>query len=81
MTFGPMTPDSLQLENLNFSNKINVAEPNSLLILQIAPAWFDDQWKDGMKENVSDNWRLKVSNLRKVKSTILDYYQVSLSLN
>ena len=30
---------------------------------------------------MSDNWRLKVSNLRKLKNAILDYYQEVLELD
>ena len=45
--------------------------------IQIAPAWFD---LADLKDNISDNWRLKVSNLRKVKNAILEYYQEVLEL-
>lgn len=47
------------------------------ILQEIAPAWFD---LADLKDNISDNWRLKVSNLRKVKNAILEYYQEVLEL-
>lgn len=51
----------------------------SSVLNQISPCWFE--LREGLKENVSDNWRLKVSNLRKLKNAILDYYQEVLELD
>ena len=50
-----------------------------LKCFQIAPGWFD--LGGSLKENINDNWRLKVSNLRKIKNAILDYYQEVLELD
>ncbi|MBN3313985.1 HOOK1 protein, partial [Atractosteus spatula] len=41
---------------------------------QIDPAWFSEGWLSRIKEDVGDNWRLKVSNLKKVLQMIVDYY-------
>lgn len=42
---------------------------------QIAPEWFSKNWLAKIKTDVGDNWRLKVSNLKKIIEGITDYYQ------
>ncbi|KAK3913406.1 Protein Hook-like protein 3 [Frankliniella fusca] len=42
---------------------------------QIAPEWFTSSWLAKIKIDVGDNWRLKVSNLKKIVEKIVDYYQ------
>lgn len=46
---------------------------------QIAPEYFSDYWLTRIKHDVGDNWRLKVSNLRKVQQGVVDYYQEQLN--
>ncbi|CAK6974894.1 protein Hook homolog 1 [Scomber scombrus] len=41
---------------------------------QIDPAWFSDGWLGRIKTDVDDNWRLKVSNLKKILQMVVDYY-------
>ncbi|XP_042272383.1 protein Hook homolog 1 [Thunnus maccoyii] len=41
---------------------------------QIDPAWFSDGWLGRIKTDVDDNWRLKMSNLKKILQMIVDYY-------
>ncbi|XP_066966907.1 protein Hook homolog 3 isoform X1 [Macrobrachium rosenbergii] len=48
---------------------------------QIAPEYFTQFWLGKIKADVGDNWRLKVSNLRKVQQGIVDYYQEQLNQN
>ncbi|XP_076035650.1 hook microtubule tethering protein isoform X2 [Oratosquilla oratoria] len=48
---------------------------------QIAPEYFTDYWLSKIRSDVGDNWRLKVSNLRKVLQAIVDFYQEQLSQN
>ncbi|XP_071514188.1 protein Hook homolog 3 isoform X2 [Panulirus ornatus] len=48
---------------------------------QIAPEYFSQFWLTKIKADVGDNWRLKVSNLRKVQQGIVDYYQEQLNQN
>uniref|UniRef100_A0A182K2D8 Protein hook n=1 Tax=Anopheles christyi TaxID=43041 RepID=A0A182K2D8_9DIPT len=48
---------------------------------QIAPEVFTDSWLSKIKGDVGANWRLKVSNLRKIIEGIYVYYQDELSLN
>ncbi|MGH0135729.1 UNVERIFIED_CONTAM: hypothetical protein FKN15_050773 [Acipenser sinensis] len=38
------------------------------------PSWFNEAWLSRIKEDVGDNWRLKVNNLKKVLQLIVDYY-------
>ncbi|XP_034234433.1 protein Hook homolog 3 [Thrips palmi] len=42
---------------------------------QIAPEWFSNSWLAKIKTDVGDNWRLKVSNLKKIVEKIVDLYQ------
>ncbi|RWS24795.1 protein Hook 3-like protein, partial [Leptotrombidium deliense] len=40
-----------------------------------SPEYFDNEWKSKIKSEVSpDNWRLRVSNLKKIIDRITDYY-------
>eukprot|EP00794_Sanderia_malayensis_P008092 gene8092-8959_t len=43
-------------------------------LTQIAPEWFDPDWMSKLKRDITDNYRLKISNLRKVLKGVLDYY-------
>ncbi|XP_030627393.1 protein Hook homolog 1 [Chanos chanos] len=41
---------------------------------QIDPSWFSENWLGRIKEDVGDNWRLKMNNLKKILQMIVDYY-------
>ncbi|XP_022520384.2 protein Hook homolog 1 [Astyanax mexicanus] len=41
---------------------------------QIDPSWFSENWLARIKEDVGDNMRLKVNNLKKILQIIVDYY-------
>ncbi|XP_061680323.1 protein Hook homolog 1 isoform X3 [Syngnathoides biaculeatus] len=41
---------------------------------QIDPSWFTDGWLTRIKTEVDDNWRLKLSNLKKILQMVLEYY-------
>ncbi|XP_077981003.1 protein Hook homolog 3-like isoform X2 [Glandiceps talaboti] len=43
-------------------------------LCQIAPSYFDEAWFGRIKQGVGNNWRLKVSNLKKVHKGMLDFY-------
>lgn len=43
-------------------------------LAQIAPEWFTAAWKAKIKTEVSSNWRLKVSNLKKIIEAVTEYY-------
>ncbi|KAL4135120.1 hypothetical protein QTP88_006769 [Uroleucon formosanum] len=42
---------------------------------QISPECFDENWFSKIKKDVGNNWRLKVSNLKKIVEKIQDFYQ------
>uniref|UniRef100_A0A8C8DGC3 Hook microtubule-tethering protein 1 n=1 Tax=Oryzias sinensis TaxID=183150 RepID=A0A8C8DGC3_9TELE len=46
---------------------------------QIDPAWFNEGWLSRIKTDVEDNWRLKMSNLKKILQMVVDYYKEVLS--
>ncbi|XP_056875364.1 protein Hook homolog 3 isoform X3 [Takifugu flavidus] len=48
---------------------------------KIDGAYFSDSWISRIKPEVGDNWRLKISNLKKVLKGILDYNQEVLGLH
>ncbi|KAM6913741.1 protein Hook homolog 2 isoform 2-T2 [Lycodopsis pacificus] len=41
---------------------------------RIDPSWFHETWLGRIKEESGDNWRLKVSNLKKILKSMLEYY-------
>ncbi|XP_041090324.1 protein Hook homolog 3 isoform X2 [Polyodon spathula] len=43
------------------------------VLQKIDPAYFDDNWINRIKTEAGDNWRLKISNLKKILKGILDY--------
>ena len=43
-------------------------------LTQIAPEWFNPTWRQKIKTDVGNNWRLKVSNLKKLIEAVTEYY-------
>ncbi|XP_064416803.1 protein Hook homolog 2 [Latimeria chalumnae] len=41
---------------------------------RIDPSWFSAAWLGRIKEEACDNWRLKVSNLKKILQSVQEYY-------
>uniref|UniRef100_A0A8C7RFR9 Hook microtubule tethering protein 2 n=1 Tax=Oncorhynchus mykiss TaxID=8022 RepID=A0A8C7RFR9_ONCMY len=41
---------------------------------KIDPSWFNEAWLGRIKEESEANWRLKVSNLKKILQSMLEYY-------
>lgn len=74
---------------MTWLHTLNLSAPHSLpqetsdgvavaqALNQIAPEWFTSSWLAKIKTDVGDNWRLKVSNLKKIVEKIVDYYQDS----
>ncbi|OWR54762.1 hook protein [Danaus plexippus plexippus] len=75
----------LQTLNLNakhatpseLSDGVAIAEA----LTQIAPEYFTSNWNSKIKTDVGHNWRLKVSNLKKILEGVVDYHQDILSLS
>ncbi|XP_039108272.1 protein Hook homolog 2 isoform X3 [Hyaena hyaena] len=42
---------------------------------QIDPSWFNEAWLQGISEDPGPNWRLKVSNLKTILQSLLEYSQ------
>ncbi|XP_043942733.1 protein Hook homolog 1-like [Protopterus annectens] len=55
----------------DLTNGVTMAQ----VLHQIDPSWFNDPWLSRIKEDVADNWRLKLNNLKKILQSVLDYYQ------
>lgn len=53
----------------------------SQVLSQIDPVFFSPSWGEKIKTNVENNWRLKVSNLKKVIERVTDYCTDVLNLN
>uniref|UniRef100_A0A8C7WSJ2 Hook microtubule-tethering protein 1 n=1 Tax=Oryzias sinensis TaxID=183150 RepID=A0A8C7WSJ2_9TELE len=64
-------------------NTLNLAKscdhPVCQNVLIIDPAWFNEGWLSRIKTDVEDNWRLKMSNLKKILQMVVDYYKEVLS--
>ncbi|KAM4054066.1 protein Hook homolog 3 isoform 1-T1 [Anomaloglossus baeobatrachus] len=45
----------------------------AMVLQKIEPTYFDENWLNRIKSDVGDNWRLKISNLKKILKGILDY--------
>ncbi|XP_060945553.1 protein Hook homolog 2 [Limanda limanda] len=41
---------------------------------RIDPSWFNEAWLGRIKEESGANWRLKVSNLKKILTSMMEYY-------
>ncbi|XP_056099434.1 protein Hook homolog 2-like isoform X2 [Rhinichthys klamathensis goyatoka] len=46
---------------------------------KIDPSWFNETWLSRIKEEGGTNWRLKVSNLKKILQSMMEYYHDVLS--
>ncbi|XP_044016179.1 protein Hook homolog 3 [Aphidius gifuensis] len=46
---------------------------------EIAPEWFTSVWKSKIKTDVGTNWRLRVSNLKKIIEAVIEYYSECLN--
>lgn len=60
------------------STAMEISTGNALAeaLTQIAPEWFTSEWNSKIKSHVTfnSNWRLKVSNIKKVISSVNEYY-------
>ncbi|XP_011869645.1 PREDICTED: protein Hook homolog [Vollenhovia emeryi] len=43
-------------------------------LAKIAPEWFTAVWKAKIKTDVGGNWRLRVSNMKKIVEAVMEYY-------
>ena len=59
----------------DISNGVALAEA----LTKIDSGWFTALWNSKIKCDVGTNWRLKVSNLKKIIESVIDYYNECLS--
>ncbi|XP_063357929.1 protein hook [Cydia amplana] len=50
-------------------------------LTQVAPEYFSPSWNSKIKTDVGHNWRLKVSNMKKILEGVFDYHQDILNLS
>ncbi|XP_028909115.1 protein Hook homolog 2 isoform X1 [Ornithorhynchus anatinus] len=67
-TFNVPTP---RTTHQDLSSGVTIAH----VLHQIDPSWFNEAWLLRIKDDTSDNWRLKVSNLKKVLQSVVEYSQ------
>ncbi|XP_053325514.1 protein Hook homolog 1 [Spea bombifrons] len=51
------------------------------ILHEIDSAWFDETWLTRIKDDVKDNKRIKINNLKKILQGIVDYYREFLDQN
>ncbi|XP_077292324.1 hook microtubule tethering protein isoform X2 [Arctopsyche grandis] len=73
--------NTLDLKAASVDNEISDGVLMAEALTQIAPDFFTPNWNSKIKADVGSNWRLKVSNLKKIVERIIDYYQDVLSLS
>lgn len=58
------------------NNKQNLTSGVAIahVLHKIDPSWFNKTWLGRIKEESEANWRLKVSNLKKILKSMLEYY-------
>ncbi|XP_033927905.1 protein Hook homolog 2 isoform X3 [Melopsittacus undulatus] len=67
-TFAPPSPCASPQD---LSNGVALA----YVLHSIDSSWFNETWLGLIRDDAGDNWRLKVSNLRKVLQSLLEYWQ------
>lgn len=71
-TFDLQAPHSTAEE---ISDGVALAEA----LAKIAPEWFTAVWKAKIKTDVGTNWRLRVSNMKKIVEAVMEYYMECLN--
>ncbi|CAB0033384.1 unnamed protein product [Trichogramma brassicae] len=56
------------------TDDISSGEALAEALTQIAPEWFTPTWYSKIKRDIGNNWRLKVSNLKKIIEAVTEYY-------
>uniref|UniRef100_A0A3B4YUV7 Hook microtubule tethering protein 2 n=1 Tax=Seriola lalandi dorsalis TaxID=1841481 RepID=A0A3B4YUV7_SERLL len=56
------------------SNVSSLSLEFSCALIDRDPSWFNETWLGRIKEESGANWRLKVSNLKKILKSMLEYY-------
>ncbi|XP_074023717.1 protein Hook homolog 2 [Numenius arquata] len=67
-TFGPPSPCASPQD---LASGVALAH----VLHSIDASWFNETWLGRIRDDAEENWRLKVSNLRKVLQSVLEYWQ------
>ncbi|XP_024920214.1 protein Hook homolog 2 isoform X2 [Cynoglossus semilaevis] len=65
---------TFQVPSCNSKQDLTSGVAIAHVLHRIDPSWFNDTWLGRIKEESAANWRLKVSNLKKILKSVLEYY-------
>uniref|UniRef100_A0A673WDD0 Hook microtubule tethering protein 2 n=1 Tax=Salmo trutta TaxID=8032 RepID=A0A673WDD0_SALTR len=66
-----------KLRNVRLADSMNALDISEMPMFHLVnrdPSWFNETWLGRIKEESEANWRLKVSNLKKILQSMLEYY-------
>ncbi|XP_028267585.1 protein Hook homolog 2 isoform X2 [Parambassis ranga] len=65
---------TFQVPSCNSKQELTSGVAIAHVLHRIDPSWFNETWLGRIKEESGANWRLKVSNLKKILKSMLEYY-------
>uniref|UniRef100_A0A8C4IIK6 Hook microtubule tethering protein 2 n=1 Tax=Dicentrarchus labrax TaxID=13489 RepID=A0A8C4IIK6_DICLA len=65
---------TFQVPSCNSKQDLTSGVAIAHVLHRIDPSWFNETWLGRIKEESGANWRLKVSNLKKILKSMLEYY-------
>ncbi|CAJ1075692.1 protein Hook homolog 2 [Xyrichtys novacula] len=65
---------TFQVPSCNSKRDLTSGVAIAHVLHRIDPSWFNETWLGRIKEESEANWRLKVSNLKKILKSMLEYY-------
>uniref|UniRef100_A0A673BKY2 Hook microtubule-tethering protein 2 n=1 Tax=Sphaeramia orbicularis TaxID=375764 RepID=A0A673BKY2_9TELE len=65
---------TFQVPSCNSKDDLTSGVAIAHVLHRIDPSWFNETWLGRIKEESGANWRLKVSNLKKILKSMLEYY-------
>ncbi|XP_022623228.1 protein Hook homolog 2 isoform X1 [Seriola dumerili] len=65
---------TFQVPSCNSKSDLTSGVAIGHVLHRIDPSWFNETWLGRIKEESGANWRLKVSNLKKILKSMLEYY-------
>ncbi|KAM9745225.1 protein Hook homolog 2 [Menidia menidia] len=70
---------TFQVPSCNSKQDLTSGVAIAHVLHRIDPFWFNETWLGRIKEESEANWRLKVSNLKKILKSVMEYYHDVLS--
>nr|XP_020478713.1 protein Hook homolog 2 isoform X2 [Monopterus albus] len=74
MTDDVILLQTFQVPSCNSKHDLTSGLAIAHVLHRIDPSWFNKTWLCRIKEESEANWRLKVSNLKKILKSMLEYY-------